>query len=132
MVGACVFGDDERKILLKLEKEGVLKILYPEDRALIPVLRKGEHPLSVLRSIRLQLVPKIEKYYSKKCGKFIKQIDKKKSYNKKVNWICYTSPVWFLYKLVIVAWRKKIISSIIILVIGGLVLAYIRGFLNIN
>lgn len=69
-----VSGDEERRILHKLEKEGVIKFLYPKNSIIVPVLGPNDDPLTGFTSINIKLKPEFENYYSSQCKKIVNKL----------------------------------------------------------
>lgn len=115
MVGAGILSEnEERRILFKLRKEGVIELCLsqfedkePKEISVI----SSEHGRKFLLSsyYQIELLDGFEEKY-KAFIKYLK-VDKKSE----KSWIYYTNPIWLLCKLILFLWKHKFLSFVFFL-----------------
>ncbi|MCK5510075.1 hypothetical protein KAI65_00830 [Candidatus Parcubacteria bacterium] len=116
-IGTCPTKGEEINILLKLKKEKIIKIIIP-DELKEGIIRNKKSLLRSLKGIQIELLSDFDKYY-RRCKKDISQGNKSQE-----RWN-YVNPFWCFWQLLILAWKHKIISGIITVVVGGLIVHYL-------
>jgi hypothetical protein len=116
VVGAgIVGGEDERKILLKLNTEKIIKLKIPENGDAIYRQRYTlEEHIVKWSYISVEILDNFENYY-KKYEKYLENKTEEDYWN-------YTNPFWLLWKLLSIVkklvQRHKIISAFIAVALG--------------
>jgi len=116
VVGAgIVGGEDERKILLKLNTEKIIKLKIPEDGDAIYRQRYAlEEHIAKWSYISVEILDNFENYY-KKYEKYLENKNEGNHWN-------YVNPFWLVWKVLLsvkkMVQRHKIISAFIAVVLG--------------
>lgn len=105
VLGPYVFADDEKLLLKKFEKEGIIKIDFYSTFGDIKGIDK-ESMYKSTKSIYIKLLPGFDEYYAK-----YKQVNSKKDNN--TNFWQYTNPFYLIFLCLQFIWRNKIISLIV-------------------
>lgn len=113
IVGAGIVTDDEKRdILLKLEKEGLIKIIslfrFTDDR-----FKNLSHEGYVRSAdkVFIESLEELDKYHKENC-----KVVEKVQVLKTINFWHYSNPFWWLWQLWLFIRKHKIISSVIILI----------------
>jgi hypothetical protein len=112
--GGIVSGEDERKILLKLNAEKIIKLKIPENGDAIYRRRyKLEEHIDKWSYISVEVLNNFENYY-KKYEKYLENKTEENYWN-------YVNPLWLFWKVLLLfwkffqfAWKHKIVSLIIL------------------
>lgn len=115
-IGSGPTKDEEINILLKLEKEKLIKIIIPNELE-EGIVRSEKSLLNSLKGVQVELLSSFDEYYKK----YKKDINHS---NKSPGRWNYVNPFWLFWQLLILAWKHKIISEIV----GGLIVAYFVYF----